>query len=50
MAKYPERSVEESIKVYEKALKTLDPTTDKVWVDRYTSLINSLKILKRKGI
>jgi hypothetical protein len=43
MTKRPERSIEESIKVYEKALKTMDPTTDKVWIDRYTHLINTLK-------
>lgn len=34
--------LQERIKIYEKALKTFDPTTDKVWIDRYTNLINTL--------
>ena len=38
-----EPSIEDRIKVYQKALETMCPIADRVWIKRYRSLINKLQ-------
>lgn len=38
-----EAPIEDRIKVYQQALETMCPVTDRVWVKRYRSLINKLQ-------